>query len=154
MTRAHWFTIAAGLSLLTAFFLFDTEEPKSGVTVRMGSTPPALAAEKTVAAISDRGKFQQPISSGQFGTPPGNPDKMFSIASPFAAAAPAPISAHLPDNPGMTMLGANAGGSSPVQVAKENSPAVNGPTRYPGQAPSPPNEFETPPGVGSAKGGQ
>lgn len=165
-SRIYWSGIAAALLLLAAFFLFDSGDstlPSSGVTLRMGSTPSAIPREETAAANSDRADVQQMINSGQFAPPPGNLDKMYSIASPFAAATPAAASESSPGNsgisqspagvqPGIAMLGANPGGGTPTQVVKRNAPPATSPAQL--QAPGQPIEFETPPGIGSAKGSQ
>ncbi|MCX7169222.1 MAG: hypothetical protein NTY41_02740 [Proteobacteria bacterium] len=165
-SRIYWSGIAAALLLLAAFFLFDAGDstlPSSGVTLRMGSAPLAPPREDAAAPNSGRAEVQQMINSGQFAPPPGNPDKMYSIASPFAAAAPAVTSGSSAGNagtsqspagvqPGIAMLGANPGGSAPAQLVKRNAPPATSPAQL--QAPGQPVEFETPPGIGSAKGSQ
>jgi len=159
-SRIYWFAGAAALLFLAVFYLFDGGDPTipaSGVTLRMGATPAALPGQETAAPSSE---VQHLINSGQFAAPPGNPDKMYSIASPFAAATPAAAAAIAAGNPGspasiqpgLTMLGASSGSAATTQVATKNSPAAAVPA--PPQPHSQPIEFETPPGIGSAKGGQ
>ena len=164
-SRIYWFAIAATL-LLAALYLLDAGDstlPPSSVTVRKVSTLSTSPTEEIASSSNSRSEVQQMINSGQFAPPPGNPDKMYSIASPFAAAAPAAANGSSPGNtgtsqsaagvqPGVAMLGANPGGSTPTQVTKRNDQTAAGPTRL--QAPGQPVEFETPPGIGSAKGSQ
>lgn len=162
-SRIYWFAIAATL-LLAAFYLFDAGDstlPSSGVTVRMSSAPPPFPREEIASSRNSHSEVQQMINSGQFAPPPGNPDKMYSIASPFAAAAPASGSpsgntgtSQSPANvqPGVAMLGANPAGSTSTQLAQRNAPAAASPAQR--QTPGQPIEFETPPGIGSAKGNQ
>lgn len=166
-SRIYWFAFAiAATLLLAAFYLFepgDSTPPTSSVTVRKVPTLSTSPREEIASSSNSRSEVQQMINSGQFAPPPGNPDKMYSIASPFAAAAPAAASGSSPgsagisqspagDQSGIAMLGANPGGSTPTQAIHRNSPAATSPAQL--QAPSQPVEFETPPGIGSAKGSQ
>ena len=164
-SRIYWFAIAATL-LLAAFYLFepgDSTLPTSSVMVRKVPTLSTSPREEIASSSNSRSEVQQMINSGQFAPPPGNPDKMYSIASPFTAAAPAAASGSSPGNagisqspagvqPGIAMLGANPGGGTPTQLVKRNAPPAASPAQL--QAHGQPIEFETPPGIGSAKGSQ
>ena len=164
-SRIYWFALAVTL-LLAAFYLIDAGDstlPSSSVTVRMGSAPPPFPREEVASSRNSHSEIRQMINSGQFAPPPGNPDKMYSIASPFAAAPAAAASGNSPGNtgasqspagirPGVAMLGADPAGSTPTQVVKQSAPVATSPARL--QAPGQPVEFETPPGIGSAKGSQ
>lgn len=120
--------------------------------------------------ISQRPSLQQMINSGQFNPPPGNTDKMYSIAVPFANStqtASAPIAQEIDVNgqgspkphQGGTLISAWQSNKVAVATPSQGSLSVGNQAQAPpaliqAQAPNQSIIFESPPGVGSTKGGQ
>lgn len=167
-SRNFWIVISSALLLVVAVLFFITTETSTqsgGVILRTGSALTVSPRQETAVPLSSSTEVQRMINNGQFAPPPGNPDKMYSIASPFSQSAPAaPAASGAPGknqgNPGVqagiAMLGANTWNNPPAQDVRKNLPGVAEikPNTVPDQAQSQSIEFETPPGIGSVKGGQ
>jgi hypothetical protein len=170
-SRNFWIVITSALLLGVAVLFFITSETSTqsaGVVLRAGSALTSSSRQESAAPVSSSTEVQRMINSGQFAPPPGNPDKMYSIASPFSQSLPdapaAPVTPGAPGKsqgnsgvqPGIAMLGGNAWNNSPAQDVRKNSSttAEIKPQTTPAQVQSQSIEFETPPGIGSSKGGQ
>ncbi|MFA7282457.1 MAG: hypothetical protein WC100_20410 [Sterolibacterium sp.] len=167
-SRNFWVVIASVLLLGAAVLFFiasETATQSGAVILRTGSALTALPQQDSAAPVSSSTDVQRMIDSGQFAPPPGNPDKMYSIASPFSQSAPAaPVTPGAPGKsqgnsgvqPGIAMLGANTWSNAPAQDARKSSSVTAEIKSHtaPAQVQSQSIEFETPPGIGSSKGGQ
>ncbi|MFA7282453.1 MAG: hypothetical protein WC100_20390 [Sterolibacterium sp.] len=162
-SRNFWLIIAAALLLCLGvlFFAMGESTTQSGrVILRPGSTLPASPRQESAAPVSSSTEVQRMINSGQFAPPPGNPDKMYSIASPFSAStsaasgAPDKSQGHSGAQSGIAMLGANTWSNPPAQDVRKNPSAIAEVKPHTAQAQTQSIEFETPPGIGSSKGGQ
>lgn len=157
-SKAIWLTALVAVLVIGSFFLASHD---SSVKPESPGTVASPAGSAPVTPTDDSGgataKVQQMIDSGQFAPPPGNPAKMYSIASPFSnTATPEPSTSAEAQGSNHRQQGLVSSWTAPgprpaeaVLVTRSDAAVVSKPV--PGQAPE--GEFETPPGIGSAKGG-
>jgi len=153
------------LCLGVLYFVASEPPPQSGrIVLRAGAALPTPAGSESAAPASSS-ELQRMINGGQFDPPPGNPEKMYSIAPPFsntASAASSPAGngqGKAVVQAGLAVLGASTWSTPPTQEGSK-SPSTTievGPHTIQTQTQQTQTqsiEFETPPGIGSSKGGQ
>lgn len=141
---------------------------ESGFGLSTGGTPTLqIEAIRADAGTGPGSPLQQLIASGRLEPPPGNTDKMYSIAVPFAAGAPA-VSSKLPrqasppgsnaqardlliaSQPNADLAGAAISQRSMSSTPAETTHGTTAQQALPVQLAS--DSFDTPPGIGSAVG--
>ena len=163
-TRAFWLSAAIALLALLAAVLIFADDPTQPRQKPMApGISPAAPTTETPRQYDDRAtaKVQQMLDHGQFAPPPGDPAKMYSIASPFSnAAAPATTvpaqeaQAGVQPPQGLLSSWTVPNGKTKDKTAAPVIQADTPPAHPPAQPQLQTGEFETPPGIGSAKGGQ
>lgn len=163
-TRAYWLLAAVVfLALLAAVLIFADDPTKLRQRPLAPEISPPASTTETPRQDDDSAtaKVQRMLDSGQFAPPPGDPAKMYSIASPFSSAAAPPTTAPAQEaqagvQPPQGLLSSWTAPNGRIKD-KTAAPAVKTetpPARPPAQPQPQAGEFETPPGIGSAKGGQ
>jgi len=166
-SRNSWAALVIALTLCLGILYFVASEPSpqsGGIVLRSDTTLPTLPGPES-AVPTGSSEVQRMINSGQFDPPPGNPEKMYSIAPPFsntASAASSPAGngqGKAVVQAGLAVLGASTWSTPPTQEGSK-SPSTTievGPHTIQTQTQQTQTqsiEFETPPGIGSSKGGQ
>ena len=119
--------------------------------------------------VSRSATVQQMIDSGQFAPPPGNTETMSSSVSPFSSGtrtASSGMSQNVKGNgqeqtwlqQAAAVMFSSRSDKIAAAVVRQDSPSVSATAQAqsaaPAQLQSGLPQFETPPGIGSAKGGQ
>jgi len=154
---------------VTAYFSWDNGL-KTSSSQPNASDQMAVKSERVASQpqVSRSASVQQMIDSGQFAPPPGNTERVASSVSPFTSGtrtASSSMSQSVKGN-GQEQAGVQQAAAVmfssrsdkiAAAVVRQDSPSVSATAQAQSAAPpspSQPAEFESPPGVGSAKGGQ
>jgi len=157
------FGVAAYLSWKTDLEISSSQSSASeliAVATKRASLQPQASRSASV---------QQMIDSGQFAPPPGNTERVASSVSPFTSGTRTASSGMSQSGKGngqeqagvpqaAAVMFSYRGDKIAAAVVRQDSQSVSNATLTTAaaspQTPSQPTEFESPPGVGSAKGGQ
>lgn len=156
-----------GMAIANLFLADINQTRSSGSLLISGSRSTEKAHEISLQPQNGNNAMeQQLINSGQLNPPPGNPDKMYSIAVPFSNTMQV-------SSTGMTqasyeirqvqlgwsqrdiLISAKQSNTAAVASSSQNGQsAVDHGQTAPTQTQALPNVFDTPPGIGSSLGGR
>ena len=128
-SKWFWFRVPVALALLASIALLANGYLSFPASLLTTGTTGTREGAATQSGVKDSAKVQEMIDSGQFAPPPGNPEKIRSMIPTKNVKVPATIAKH-----------GNLAVSTQAQVQKKPQSQLI--------------EFETPPGVGSNKGGK